>query len=62
MAEAIEMDDLDHVEETNEVPPEDEDIDNDNPLDISIPVPSEFSPDIGAAPNVRWSSAEGSRS
>ena len=55
MAEAIEMDNLDPIEET---PPENEEeetnlIDNDNPLDTSIPVPTGFNPDIGVVLDVR---------
>ena len=44
------MDDLDPVDETNEAPPEDEE--EEANLDISIPVPAGFNPDIGAAPDV----------
>ena len=56
MAEAIEMNGLDPIEETNKTPPEDEEaslIDDDNPLDTSIPVLIGLKPEfIGTAPNV----------
>ena len=41
LAEAIEMNDLDPIEETNKTPPEDEEaslIDDDNPLNTSVRV------------------------